>query len=266
MRKLVTMMTDSNPRQLQFDFALWTRDMAKMLIEREFAVTMSASAVGRLLHRLGLSVQRPLWRAWQQDDEAVRERKEERFPAIREAAAQVGGTISFGDEAGLRSDFHAGTTWAPIGKTPVVKTTAARRSINMISAVTATGVMKFATYTGSFTAKLFIDFLKRLASDTPGPVFLIVDNHTIHRAKIVQAYLESTNGMVNVHRLPSYSPELNPDEWVWKNIKSDRVGRASITSDDDLATMAVSALHRLQKLPGIIRGFFHDPGLAYITA
>lgn len=265
-QKLLTLMTGADPRQLGFDFALWTRDMAVALIKREFGVSMSVSAVGRLLHRLGLSVQRPLWRAWQQNEEAVRAWKEADFPAIRDAAARVGGTIYFGDEAGLRSDYHAGTTWAPLGMTPVVKTTGARHSINMISAVTTTGAMKFATYTGSFTAEVFTDFLGRLAHDTTGPVFLIVDGHLVHRSKKVKTWVESTNEAVHLHPLPSYSPKLNPDEWVWKNVKADRVGRAGITSADDFRAKAISALHRLQKLPGIIRGFFADSALAYITA
>lgn len=265
-RALFTMVSQATPLDFGFAFALWTRDLVRQLIKSEFDVVMSISAVGVLLHRIGLSVQRPLWRAWQQNADAVRQWKEETFPAIREAAAQVGGTVYFGDEAGLRSDFHAGTTWAPVGLTPVVRTSGSRSSVNMISAVTAVGAMRWATYSGSFTALSFIDFLKKLARDTPGPVFLIVDNHSVHRAKVVREYVDSTRGGVNVHRLPSYSPELNPDEWVWNNLKAADVGRASITRSADLKAMAISGLHRIQKLPALIQGFFRDPDLAYITA
>ena len=186
------MVSQATPLDFGFSFALWTRDLVRQLIFSQFQVTMSISAVGALLHRIGLSVQRPLWRAWQQDAPAVRVWKEETFPAIAQAARGAGGTVYFGDEAGLRSDFHAGTTWAPTGITPVVATSGSRSSINMVSAVSAAGAMRWATYSGSFTGASFVDFLKKLARDTPGPVFLIVDNHSVHRAKVVREYLEST--------------------------------------------------------------------------
>lgn len=265
-RALFTMVSQATPLDFGFSFALWTRDLVRQLILVEFDVSMSISAVGALLHRVGLSVQRPLWRAWQQDADAVRAWKEETFPAIRQQAQEVSGTVYFGDEAGLRSDFHAGTTWAAVGVTPVVATSGSRSSINLVSAVSAAGAMRWATYAGSFTAASFVDFLKKLDRDTDGPVFLVVDNHSVHRAKVVREYLESTGGRVNVYRLPSYSPELNPDEWVWNNLKAAHVGRASIQRSDDLKAMAISGMHRIQKLPALVRGFFRDPDLAYITA
>jgi transposase len=258
--------TGSDPRQLAFDFALWTRDMVGELIRREFGVAMSASAVGRLLHRLGLSPQRPLWRAWQADAEKVAAWKEVEYPAIAKQAKKLGATVYFLDEAGIRSDHHAGTTWGRVGSTPVVKTTGARHSLNMISAVTAKGKLRFATFTGGFNAGKFIDFAKKLLHDADGPVFLIVDGHPAHRAKKVKTFVESTRGQLRLFFLPGYSPQLNPDEWVWKNVKSDRVGRAGITGPDQFRALAVGALRRLQAMPHIVRGFFADPDLVYITA
>src|SRR5215210_6709516 len=150
MRRLYTLIAGADPRQLEFGFALWTRDMVRTLIRREFRISLSAVSVGRLLRTLGLSPQRPLWRAWQADPDAVQRWRDEEFPAIRAQARADGATIYFGDEAGIRSDYHAGTTWAPVGQTPVVKATGARHSLNMISAVTAKGLLRFSTYTGSF--------------------------------------------------------------------------------------------------------------------
>ena len=125
MRRLYALIAGADPRQLEFGFALWTRDMVRTLIRREFNVSLSAVSVGRLLRTLGLSPQRPLWRAWQADPDAVERWKSEEFPAIRARAKAEGATIYFGDEAGVRSDYHAGTTWAPVGQTPVVKATGA---------------------------------------------------------------------------------------------------------------------------------------------
>jgi len=266
MRRLYTLITGADPRQLEFEFALWTREMVRELIRREFRVSLSAVSVGRLLRTLGLSPQRPLWRAWQADPEAVQRWKDEEFPAIRAAAKAEGATIYFGDEAGIRSDYHAGTTWALVGQTPVVKATGARHSLNMISAVTAHGLLRFSTYTGSFTAARFIEFCKKLLHDAAGLVYLVVDGHPTHRAQLVKDFVASTDGALQLFVLPAYSPQLNPDEWVWKNVKHDRVGRTSVTGADEFKSKIVGALRRLQKMPHIVRAFFADPDLRYITA
>lgn len=264
--RVAELVASKNPDQLQLDFTLWTRDLVQRLIWTEFGVRMSNSAVGRMLHKLGLSPQRPLWRAWQSDPDKVAAWKASEYPTIVKEAKKTGGTVYFADEAGLRSDHHAGTTWGKVGKTPIVPTTGARFGLNMISAVTAQGLLRFSTFTGSMTADTFIDFCKRLIADTDGPVFLIVDGHPTHRAKKVKAFVASTDGALRLFQLPGYSPWLNPDEWVWKNVKADRVGRTAITGPDQLKNLAIAGLRRLQGMPHIVRGFFRDPDLVYITA
>jgi hypothetical protein len=134
-------------------------------------VRLSEVSVGRLLRKLGLSPQRPLYRAYQQNPEAVRRWKTEVYPQLRAEAAQAGATIYFADEAGVRSDYHAGTTWAPVGQTPVVATTGDRFGVNLISAVTAKGKLRFAAYDGNLNGPVFIDFCRRLLHDAPDPVF-----------------------------------------------------------------------------------------------
>ena len=256
----------SDPAQFSFEFALWTRDMVRQVIRREFKISLSVVSVGRLLRTMGLSPQRPLYRAYQQNPEAVQRWKDEELPAIRAAAKAEGATVYFADEAGIRSDYHAGTTWAPVGQTPIVKATGARHRLNMISAVTAQGLLRFSTYTGSFTSARFIDFCKKLMHDADGPVYLVVDGHPTHRSKAVKEFLASTEGRLKLFVLPAYSPQLNPDEWVWKNVKHDRVGRTSVTGPDEFKAKVISALRRLQKMPRIVRAFFADPDLRYITA
>lgn len=264
--QVVEWVTGSDPRQLSFGFALWTREMVGDLIARQFQVRMSASAIGRMLHRLGLTPQRPVWRAWQADDAAVAQWKDTVYPELAKEAKKLGATIYFADEAGIRSDHHAGTTWGIIGQTPVVKTTGARHSLNMISAVTAKGLLRWSTYSGSLTSGIFTDFCTRLMHDTDGPVFLVVDGHPTHRSNAVRDFVDATDGRLRLIRLPGYSPQLNPDEWVWKSIKNDRVGRAGVTGPDQFKALATSALRRLQNMPHIVRGFFRDPNLAYINA
>jgi transposase len=254
-----------DPRDLGFGDALWTRAMVAELIWREFGVRLSLPTTGRVLHKLGFTPQRPLHRAIEQDPAAVARWKEEEYPAIREQARAEGGTVYFADEAGIRSDYHAGTTWAPAGQTPVVEATGKRVSVNMISALTPKGALRFAVYDDNTTAAVFISFCKRLLHDAPGPVFLIVDGHPAHRARETQAFVTSTGGRLRLFFLPGYSPQLNPGEWIWKNIKADRLGRAGLKNAAELGARARAALHRLQKLPRITRGFLADPDLSYIT-
>ncbi len=192
MRRVYTLVTGASPRQLQLEFELWTRDLVRQLIPPRVRRLPVGGQCGTAAAPLGLSPQRPLWRAWQADPQAVARWKDEQFPAIRAAAKAEGAMVYFADEAGIRSDYHAGTTWAPVGRTPVVKATGARHSLNMISELTAQGLMRFATYTGSFTAALFIEFCKKLLHDTDGPVYLVVDGHPTHKAKGVKAFVAST--------------------------------------------------------------------------
>jgi transposase len=266
LHRIYTLVVGNDPRQLRFAFALWTRAMVRELIGREFGVRLSEVSVGRLLRKLGLSPQRPLYRAYQQNPEAVARWKAETYPQLRAQAAEVGATIYFADEAGVRSDYHAGTTWAPVGRTPVVATTGDRFSVNLISAVSAKGKLRFAAYDGHLNGPVFIDFCRRLLHDSPGPVFLVLDGHPVHRSNAVKQFAASTGGRLRLCFLPGYAPELNPDEWVWKHVKHDRIGRAGVTSPDDLKAKALAALHRLQKLPHLVQGFFRDPNLRYITA
>ena len=214
---------------------------------------------------MGLSPPKPLYRAWQADPEAVAAWKATEYPKIAAEAKKAGATVYFADEASVRSDYHAGTTWAPVGKTPVVKTTGARFSVNMISAVTARGALRFSLINGTLTAPKFIDFCKRLLHDAPGPVFLILDGHPVHRSKAVRAFAESTAGRLRLFRIPAYSPQLNPEEWVWKNVKHDRVDKAGVSGPDQFKALALTALRRLQRMPSIVRGIFADPNLTYIT-
>ncbi len=178
----------------------------------------------------------------------------------------MGATIYFADEAGVRSDYHAGTIWAPVGQTPVVATTGERFSVNLVSAVSAKGALRFAAYDGNLNGGVFIDFCRRLLHDAPAPVVLVLDGHPVHRSAAVKQFAASTNGRLRLCFLPGYSPELNPDEWVWKNVKYDRIGRAGVSGLDDLKAKALAALHRLQKLPHLVQSFFRDPNLRYITA
>ena len=225
--------------------------MVKELIARRYGIKLNVTSVGRLLKKLGLSCQKPLTRAFQQNPVVVNEWRERDYPRIKKAALKKKAEIYFEDEAGVRSDYHRGTTWAMRGDTPVVRTTGARFSMQMISAITARGKMKFMAHNGKVNANVFCEFLKRLMHNAANKIFLIVDGHPVHRSTSVKKFVQSTKGKLRLFYLPPYSPELNPDELVWNNVKS-KVGRSLIKGPDDLGMKVRYYLRSLQRNPETI--------------
>jgi len=209
------------PQQYKFEFALWTLGLISELIERRFGLSLSRSAVGRLMRSLGFTAQRPLYCAVQRESVLVERWRNEGFPAIATEAKGAGATILFAHEASIRSDYYSGTTSSlPTGETPGVEATGRYFSLNILSAVSATGHFRFMVHEGRATAKIFLEFLKRLIRDAQRPVFLIVDGHRIHKAKMVKDYVAAQKGRLKLFSLPPYSPHLNPDEHVWGNVKA----------------------------------------------
>ena len=262
MRWLAKAVKDHSPLQFKFSFGLWTLSLIAALIEREFGKKLSLASVSRIMKLLGFSAQKPLYQAWQQDATLVKTWEGEIYPAIRAEAKAAGATIYFADESGIRSDYHTGTTWAPVGQTPVVEVTGRRFSLNMISAVSPQGEFRFMLHEGSVTATVFRDFLKRLLIGAEKPVFLIVDGHPIHKAKLVKAFVEAQDGKLKLFYLPPYSPQLNPDEQVWAHVKR-RVARQLVQSKEEMKRLALGALRRIQKLPALVKSFFRQPECQY---
>ena len=243
--KIFALITGSNPAQMHLDFGeLWTRKNVRVMIRREFGVKMSDVQVGRVLRDIGLSPQKPLYRSYKQNPERVEEWKRVIYPKIRSRALAEGAEIFFGDEASVRTDHHTGTTWAPTGQTPVVRDSGKRQAVKMISAISAQGLVRFQVHLGSMNGDRFIEFLKALIKSVDAEkIFLIVDGSSIHKSKKVKAFLDKDEikGRLELFFLPGYSPELNPDEWVWNNVKNTRLGRVVSHDRDDLKSKAIGA-------------------------
>jgi len=254
--------TTKDPRQLQFPFALWTCAMIATAIEKRFGVKLSRWSVMRLLGQLGLSPQRPMWRAYQQDPAAVERWVREEFPKIRALARRENAEIYFGDEAGVRSDHHAGTTWGVRGRTPVVSSTGARFGMNLFSAVSPRGHLRFSVIAGRVGAREVIQFMRRLLHGQKRRVFLILDGHPAHKAKRVAQFVESLKGRLRLFFLPAYSPERNPDELVWNDLKH-HIGRSGVGGQKELHSLVRSRLRHLSKSPEKVCGFFRTPYTEY---
>ncbi len=265
MRWLAKAVKDGTPLQFKFVFGLWTLALVGALIEREFAKKLSLASVTRIMKILGFSAQKPLCQAWQQDAILVRTWEAEIYPAIYTDARAMGATIYFADESDIRSDYHTGTTWAPIGETPVVEVTVCRFSLNMISAVSPRGEFRFMLHDGSVNAEVFREFLKRLMVGAKQPVFLVVDGLPIHKAKWVKKFIDAQNGKLKLFTVPLYSPQLNTDEQVWAHVKR-QVSRQLVQSRDEMKRLVLGALRRIQKLPELVKSFFRQPVCGYAPA
>ena len=264
MRWIAQAVRDHSPQQFRFEFGLWTLSLISELIRRQFGKSLALASVSRVMKLLGFSVQKPLYQAWQQDARLVHEWETRTYPAIRAQARAQGATIYFADEAGIRSDCHTGTTWAPVGQTPVVGVTGRRFSFNMLSAVSPRGEFRFMIHEGPVNATVFREFLKRLMVGADRPVFLIVDGHSIHKSRLVRDHVASLDGQLRLFYLPPYAPQLNPDEQIWAHVKR-QVSRQLVQSLDDMKALALSALRRIQKLPDLVKSFFRQSECQYAS-
>ena len=252
-----------DPRQYGFDFGLWTREIVAALIEERFGIALSVTAVGRLLAELDITPQKPLRRAYERDPKAIARWTKEVFPALKKRAKRRGATIFFLDEAGVRSDQALGRTWGLKGKTPQVATSGKRQSVNAISALTAQGGFWYALYGERLNAATFLKLLRRFMRGRRGRVFLVLDSHPAHIARMIQDYVQSLRGRLELHFLPGYAPELYPDQFVWNHLKREGVAKKPLRQGESLRERVRADLDRIKACRSLVRSFFEAPSVAY---
>jgi transposase len=264
--KLVAAIKSCHPDQLRIPALLWTRGAVQELIERECGVRLDLSTVGRYLARWGFTLQRPSKRALEADPVVVEAWLRDVYPTLKARAAREQGLILWQDESGVRlQQLCPQAGYAPRGTRAVAKLSGKRISQNMISALSNGGQLHFSIFEGRFTAKLFIAFLDRLIRTYPNrKILLICDNHSTHHAKLVQKWVADRAERIELHFLPSYSPELNPDEYLNQDVKRHmRQVHPRPVDKPGLNKELRRFLTGRQRQPHIVRNYFRAPEVIY---
>ncbi|MBO9136253.1 IS630 family transposase (plasmid) [Rhizobium sp. B230/85] len=254
---------EKRPEQLKMEFALWTRGAVMELITRECGISLKIRAVGNYLKRWGLTPQKPIRRAYEQSPQAVQAWLEATYPAIEARAKAEGGEIQWGDETAVINTDVRGRSYAPKGKTPVAYAPGSRAKLSMISTVTNQGKTRWMIIEENFGADRLIEFLEALISDADRKIFLILDNLRAHHSKLAKAWLETRKDQIEIFYLPSYSPELNPDERLNASLKHAISTAVPVKTKAKLKAAADSHMNSLANSPGIVMAFFRDPRCKY---
>lgn len=251
------LLIEKHPDQLKLNFALWSREAVGLLIKEHSGLELDLRQVGRYLNRWGFTPQRPIKRAYQRDDKKVKEWMEETYPSIKKRAKSEGAEIHWADEVGIKSHDHRGRGYSPRGKTPVRMHNPSYEKVNMISSVTNQGTLQFMCYDGSFNYRIFHEFLKQLIKSSRGrKVFVIVDNLRVHHSKIIKRWLRRYSNYIEVEYLPSYCPDLNPDEYLNCDLKIQLAKRPERRTKGEWKNTVDSTIESFQKQPKRIASYF----------
>lgn len=261
---LYNVLTGGSPRQFYFEFALWSLAIIRSLLIDQKGIELNKSSISRLMKKLGLSPQVPLYRSYRQSPQKVNYYLKQRYPKVVQWAKEKGAVIYFADESRVRADGHCGTTWAPIGETPVIADSGDRFGLNLISAVSAQGQMYFECFEAKMESQRFIGFLRSLRDSAGTPIVVIADGGSYHKSKAVGEFLKAEGEALEIRLvlLPPYSPELNPDEQVWNQAKR-RLGRMSLNSKRDLSEAVRKVLLGIRNCIDLVKSFFQLPDTSY---
>ena len=262
-KQVQNLIIDKMPDQLKLPFALWTRRAIVELIKREFGVTIAIRTMGTYLERWGFTPQKPKKRAYEQNDKLVRKWLEEEYPQIKAQAKQENAEIHWGDETGIKNQCQYGRSYAPKGKTPTITQMGKRLSLNMISTITNQGKVRFMTYKGTMNSDMLIKFLIRLTKDKNKKIYLILDNLKVHHSKLVKQWEEKNIAKIALFFLPSYSPEINPDEYLNCDLKYGLSQKAMPKNDEQLKKNVQSHMKLLQRKPDRVIKYFKHESIKY---
>ena len=241
-----------------FSTPLWTGTYIRILFRQKRKVSLDRSTVWRYLVRLGLSFQKPEKRYSQQDKNLVKKWIVEEWPKIQRWARGEKAIIYFEDESGVSLAPVIGKTWAPKGKTPVVRVTGKRGGVLAMSAISPSGRMCFRLEKRKINTQVLMEFLNQISKQHPRrKVGVIMDQAPCHVAKKIKA-LNTESSKLHVFHLPPYSPDLNPDEKVWRHMKHVSLKNHQAQDKKQLGRLVIGALRQIQKNPRLTKNFFKN--------
>ena len=254
---------DKLPDQLKLPFGLWTREAVQQLILNRYGIELSRWQVGRYLKSWGYTPQKPISKAFEQKPEKVKAWLEKEYPAIKKRAAKENAVIYFGDETGMRSDHQAGRSYAPAGETPVIKKTGQRFSLNMISAISNKGHLQFMIIDGRFNSEVFETFLQQMIKYSRQKIYFVTDGHPAHKTKKLNEWLSANKNKIEVFFLPPYSPELNPQEYVNQDVKTNVIGKKRPINKAQMRTNVEDFMYKRKNDKKQVRKYFHVSHVRY---
>ncbi|MEC5213944.1 transposase [Polaromonas sp. CG_9.5] len=255
---------DTRPEQLKMDFYLWSRAAVGQLISQEFGITLQVCSIGKYLTRWGFTAQKPVKRAYEQSPAAVQAWLQGEYPAIEQRARSEGAEIHWGDETALVNTDVRGRSFAPAGKTPVAMAVGGtRHKLSMIATVTNQGKARWMIIDEAFDADKLIEFLQALIKDAGKKVFLILDNLRVHHSKLVKAWVAERRDQIELFYLPSYSPQLNPEERLNADLKQEMGKRVPVRTKAKLREAANDHMTMLEQNPERVMSYFQDRRVHY---
>lgn len=251
------------PDQLKLPFGLWTREAVQQLILNRYGIDLSRWQVGRYLKSWGYTPQKPISKAFEQKPEKVKAWLEKEYPAIKKRAVKENAVIYFGDETGMRSDHQAGRSYAPAGETPVIRKTGQRFSLNMISAISNKGHLQFMIIDGRFNSEVFETFLKQMIKYSRQKIYFVTDGHPAHKTKKLNEWLSANKNKIEVFFLPPYSPELNPQEYVNQDVKTNIIGKKRPINKVQMRTNVEDFMNSRKNDRKQVQKYFHVSHVRY---
>ena len=251
------------PDQLKLPFGLWTREAVQHLIVERFGIELSRWQVGRYLKLWGYTPQKQISKAVEQKPEKVQAWLKQEFPAIKKKAKKENAVIYFGDETGMRSDHQAGRSYSPAGQTPIIKRTGQRFSLNMISAISNRGHLQFMIIDGRFNSEVFEHFLKQMIKYSKQKIYFVTDGHPAHKTKKLNEWLLENKHKIEVFFLPPYSPELNPQEYVNQDVKTNIIGKKRPINKAQMRNNVEEFMMRRKKDKRQVQKYFHVSHVKY---
>ena len=255
-RRLAELVT-AGPQAAGFPTGCWHALLIQHLIEREFGVLYNVHYVATLLRNLGFSFQKARFVSDHLDEARRQAWLTTTWPAWVEQARRAGGLVLFGDEASFAQWGSLGYTWAPVGQQPVVKTTGRRKAYKVFGLIECfSGRLFYHGFDGKFTAETYIAFLTRVLEQTTEPLFLVQDGAPYHTAATVKAFFQAHRARLHVTQLPSYSPDYNPIEFLWRATKRQATHNRYFPVFDTLIGSVEEALAAFATQPARVKALF----------